>query len=142
MRDICSFFRYNPSHPCRTILLAPSDTHISDMHGGLSLLSLQNRRDLHMCVSCHKSIYFQGKSSPSGFYVHVIAVTGRNTRAADTLSMKVPRTKTKLGQYAISYRGPKFWKTIPRDLRLVENFATFKRLLSLYIMNLFVNHPT
>ena len=130
------------NNACRTILLAPFDTHISDMHQDLSLLTLQNRRDLHMCVSCHKSIYFDGKSCLSGFYVPVTAVTGRSTRAADTLVMKVPRMRTKLGQRAISYRGPKFWNSIPRELRIVENFTTFKRLISLRITNLFVNHPT
>ena len=108
----------------------------------LLLLLLQNRRDLHMCVSCHKSIFFQGKSILSGFYVPVIAVTGRNTRFANTMSMKVPKTRTKMGQNAISYRGPKFWNSLPCELHMVENFTSFQRLISLRIVNLFENHPT
>ncbi len=127
---------------CRTILLADSDTHISDMHNQLGLLYLQNRRDLHLAVTCHKSIYFNGLSSLSEFYIPVVSVTGRSTRQTDTVCMRVPRMRTKIGQQAISYRGPKHWNRLPADLRIISNFTMFKRLLSLKISELFENHPT
>ena len=57
---------------CRTILLAPYDTHVSEMHRTLGLLPLDKRRFLHMSFDCHKSVYFNGKSSLSGFYVPVL----------------------------------------------------------------------
>ena len=127
---------------CRTILLADCDTHVVDTHNTLGLLSLQNRHDLHMSVNCHKSIYFQGLSSLSGFYVPILRVTGRTTRQAETFIIHVPRMHTKLGQNAISVRGPKHWNGLPADLRLIQNFNQFKRMISLRIRELFENHPT
>ena len=127
---------------CRTILLADAESHVQDMHNALGLLSLQNRRDLHLAFSCHKSIYFNGLSSLSQYYVPVVSITGQSTRQTDTVCMRVPRMRTKIGQQAISYRGPKHWNRIPPELRLTSNFTTFKRLVSLRITELFQNHPT
>ena len=54
---------------CRTILLVDADTHITDMHNRLGLLTLQSRRDLRMSISCHKSIYFSGQSSLAQYLI-------------------------------------------------------------------------
>ncbi len=101
---------------CRTILLATNDAHIDDMHNTLGLLTLQHRRDLHMSFACHKSVYFNGFSSLSSFYVPVLQVHGRHTRYADSNKMVVPRAKTNLGQKAFSIRGPNHWNSIPHGL--------------------------
>ncbi len=52
---------------CRTTLLADRETHIRHIHTRLNLLYLNQRRDPHLAVSCHKSIYFKGLSSLSSF---------------------------------------------------------------------------
>ena len=77
----------------------------------------------------HVDIFSKSKSSLSSFYVPVVAITGRNTRLADTMCMKVPQTRTKLGQHASSHRGPKFWNSILKELKLVKNLTTFKHLV-------------
>ena len=84
--------------PCRAILLANFDTHIVDMHQSLNLLMLKQCRNLHMSVTCHKSVYFSGESSLLNFYVAVLQVHGRNTRYADSNKMQIPRTHTDIGQ--------------------------------------------
>ena len=95
------------------------------MHDTLNLLSRQNRRDFHVSVSCHKSIYFQGRSNLVGFYVPILSVTGLNTRQVDTCIMKVFRTRTKMCQYAISVRGPRHWNKLPPEIRQTKNFTQF-----------------
>ena len=50
-------------------------------------------------------------------YVTVIAVTGRQTRQADTGAMQVPRMRTKLGQDAITCRRPADGNHLPADIR-------------------------
>ena len=127
---------------CRTILLADHDTHIIGMHNALNLLYLSQRRDLHLCVSCHKSIHLNGFSSLSNFYIPVLNVTDRNTRYADATRTQVPRTRTKIAEQVISVRGPKLWNSLPSDLRWIDDVIAFKRELSSRIQLLFVNHPT
>ena len=54
---------------CRTLLLAESDRHISDMHRELKLDQLEVRRDCHLSHLCHQNIYFNGLVSLSDFFV-------------------------------------------------------------------------
>ena len=112
------------------------------MHTRLQLLNLQNRCDLHMTCACHKAIYFEGQSSLSNFYVPIVTVTGRNTRNADTVAMRVRNIKSKLGRHSISYRGPRFRNQLPSDVRVIHNYNEFLRIISSRITMLFVDHPT
>ena len=108
----------------------------------LGLLPLDNRRFLHMATLCHKSIYFDDQASLGLFFVPVVPVVGRSTRACDTVTMKVPRMRTCIGQQSFNYRGPKFWNGLPVDVRKLNKYLEFKRVVSRDILNLFENHPT
>ena len=124
---------------CRTILLADFDEHIHVLHKRLGLLYLDDRRDLHLTCLCHKSVYFNDLSSLSNFFVPVVPVVGRYTRACDMVKLRIPHMCTKK---AFRFRGPKMWNSLPRDPRLTSNFTTFRRLVSMNITALFENHPT
>ena len=130
------------NNACRTILLADMETHIATMHLELQLLTLYQRRALHISCQSHKCIYFNGLSSLSEFFVPVISITGRYTRFADTTRMKVPKCRTKLGQRSFAFRGPSMWNYLPNEIRCIPEYKAFKRQISSKITELFENHPT
>ena len=51
----------------------------------------------------------------------------------------VQRTRTQLGHRAFSVCGPTIWNSLPKTLRLTDNFAQFRRLLKTYLFNLAFN---
>ncbi len=128
---------------CRTILQAGKYTSVIDMHRSLKLNLLHDRRNVHMALECHKSIYFQGHSSLAHFYVPIMPVnTNIRTRLMETKGMTVPRTRTNVGSRAYSVRGPKFWNSLKCEHRLIESFTTFKTTISNSAETMFENHPT
>jgi len=40
-----------------------------------------------------------------------------------------PRTRTRLGDRSFAVAGPQIWNSLPADLRIVDNYARFRRLL-------------
>ena len=72
----------------------------------------------------------------------VVAITGCYTWYADTKTMRIPRMRTKKGQKAFSYRGPKIWSLLPGHARQISKFMEFKQYISIHITTLFENHPT
>ena len=46
----------------------------------------------------------------------------------------MPRTRTRLGDRSyFAVAGPQIWNSLPADLRLVDNYARFRRLLRTYV---------
>ena len=88
---------------CRTILLAESRTSSDEMHKELGLLRLNERRSLHLCFQLHKKVYVDDASSLSKFFVPVVKITGRRTRGAVGLSMKVKNLRTETDRKAFSF---------------------------------------
>ena len=114
----------------RTILSVDSNTHTSLTCTIGKVCTLSRIDMIFICphhvinpfismgsLVCHTFIYVLYKS--------LVVIRGRWT-----LSMHVPHTRTKVGQQAISCRGTKHWNRLPTELRVLENFTTFKRLLS------------
>ncbi len=128
---------------CRTILLAGRYTSVKDMHCSLKLEMLNDRRNVHMALECHKNIYFEGQASLAHFYIPVMEVHGGiRTRHADSKFMTVPRTRTATGAKAYSVRGPSFWNSLLKDLRIIESYTSFRSSISSCAKVMFENHPT
>ena len=128
---------------CRTILLAGIYMSVIDMHRSLKLELLNDRRNVHMALECHKNIYFEDQSSLAHFYVPVIDIQGGiRTRHSESKFMSVPRTRTAVGGKAYSVRGPNFWNSIVKEFRLIETFSEFKTSISSSALVMFENHPT
>ena len=130
------------SSACRTLLLAESDRHIVDLHKKLHLDMLSTRRELHLTNLCHQNIYFDGLVGLPDFFVLVSPVVGRRTRSCATYCMKVPKTRTVLGQRAFRVRGPTQWNSILKELHVVKNLNSFKRQIAEKLRQPFENHPT
>ncbi len=127
---------------CRTILMAPGETPIVELHSHCNSLLLTDRRNVHMALECHKNIYFENQASLGHFYVPVVRVTGAHTRLLNNMHMIVPRVKTAAGMKAYSVRGSKFWNSLKMEIRLLESFNLLKSRISVSAKDMFENHPT
>jgi len=58
-----------------------------------------------------------------------LAVWIQYTSVLDTFTFAVPRTKTRLGDRSFAVAEPQIWNSLPADLRLVDNYTRFRRLL-------------
>jgi len=62
----------------------------------------------------------------------LISDASRRIRSSDTFTLKcfaVPRTRTRMGDRSFAVAGPQIWNSPPADLRLVDIYARFRRLL-------------
>ncbi len=120
---------------CRTLLGAGRRAHVSDMHNELKLLTLEQRRTLHLGTECFKHIHNEASSLHSLFEPNV----GRPTRSSGS-TYKIPNLKTDTGRRAFSYRGPHHWNGLPNEAKNSENLNAFKtNYLNLILRD--VNHP-
>ena len=127
---------------CRTILFANRYTSVIDMHTDLKIYLLYVRRNQHMASGCHRNIYFEDRASLGHFYVPIVRPNAVQTRSEIGNCMQIPRVRTKLGEKAMSVRGPKFWNSIKRELRNIESLDAFKNAISDSATTMFENHPT
>ncbi len=127
---------------CRTILLADRFESTGQMHTSLDHMLLQDRRNLHMGLQCHKSIYVEGNSSLGHFYEPIVRVGARTTCGESNRNMQVPRCRTRLRKLAYSVHGPVFWKSLRKEFTIKEDFVAFKSAISKEVCNTFENHPT
>ena len=127
----------------RVILQAGPRDHITDMHRDLHLLMLEKRRELHLGLLCHKNVYLVGEQRLSRFFVRLqYDQVFRRTRNMDNTTLKVPQRKSASGRKAECYWGPAHWNSLNKDIRKVENFNSFRRLLMKKAFGDIDNHPT
>ncbi len=121
---------------CRTMLLCDKRTSIVEMHNSLELLTLKNRRHLHLSMDCHAHINNANSSLNKCFKTRET----RRTRAGGS-KMELPNLKSNIGRKAYSYRGPQHWISLPEETRKIESKPLFKKEC---IKNLMrdINHPT
>ena len=60
--------------------------------------------------------------------------TDTRTRSSD-LDVQVSRHRTSTTQHAVTYTAPKFWSTLPEDLRSIDNYKRFKKRLKEYLLD-------
>ena len=65
----------------------------------------------------------------AGYHGTGSTIASRRLRLSDTFTFAVPRTRTRLGDRSFAVVGPQIWNSLPADLRLVDNYARFRRLL-------------
>jgi len=62
----------------------------------------------------------------------------RRLRSSTTRAAVVKRTRTQFGRRAFSVAGPDIWNSLPSEVRLTENFATFKKKFNICLTWLFL----
>ena len=117
---------------------ADNDASIKQMHDDLEMLTLQQRRQLHLAMECFTNI-----NNPDAGLCHIFQSVddrSRRTRTTGTKYMKVPNIRSALGRKAYSYRGPSFWNGLDTETRGIDNKDAFKHHISKAICR-DVNHP-
>ena len=121
---------------CRTLLRADRRAHIKDMHNELKLLTLSQRRELHLSVECFKQV----NNSQSSLNHYFVPAETRHTCTGGK-KVKVPDIKSATGRKGFSYRGPVYWNKVSEDLKNCESINSFKVSCLDQILR-DVNHPT
>ena len=124
---------------CRSILKAPKETSVDQMHKDLSLPTLAQRREYHMATECYKS----ATNPESGLHFMFDWLSNnraRNTRLASSQGMQIPKMKTTQGHKSFRFQGPTCWNKIDKDVKNSNSVMIFKSRMLKSIMR-DVNHP-
>jgi len=55
--------------------------------------------------------------------------------SADSLTFDIPRTRTRMGDRALSVAGPLAWNTLPADIRCSPSLDNFKKRLKSHLFS-------
>ena len=103
--------------------------HITSILRELHWLPIRHRVDFKLATFMYKTLHGQIPQYLSGD-CQLISDASCRLRSSDTFTLiVVPRTRTRLGDRSFAVAGPQIWNSLPEDLRLVDNYARFRRLL-------------
>ncbi len=120
---------------CRTVLRCSKREPRDNMHKELGLLKLNERRELHLSMDCHKAVHTNNSMTR---YFNVGAA--RTTRSGETRIL-IPNYKTNMGRRAFSFRGPNHWDKLPAQLKCKTTPDSFKSEYKKLFCR-YENHPT
>ena len=126
---------------CRIILKCGNREHITNIHEELKLEYLNNRRDKHLAIECHKNIHGKVYNPLKKIFKLKANTNNRRTRRGCQFDVEIPRVNSNIGRKAISFTGPQTWNRLKRELKEISNFNSFKSKLK-KIEAIFDNHPT
>ena len=89
----------------------------------INWLPVQNRYEQCVALNAYKFCKGMGPAYMSDTYS---LVENLQTTRRSILKLKLPLKKTKMGQNAISYIGPKVWNKLPSDCKVEDNSNKFK----------------
>ena len=105
--------------------------HITPVLRELHWLPVRRRVDFKLATfmySVYKTLHGRIPRYLSGD-CQLISDASRRPRSSDTFTFVMPCTRTRLGDRSFAVAGPQIWNSLPADLRLVDNYARFRRLL-------------
>ena len=110
------------------ILLADPRCPVYELHKRLNIDMLATRRAKTMVKLLYSCLHDQ---EPSYLYDQLIPVLHgeRVTRAVSAGTLEIPKTSTKYGKYAYSFRGPLQWNLTKLELKAAVNKLQLKTLL-------------
>ncbi len=109
------------------------------MHKELNIMTLKDRRNLHMSVECHRNINNE-YASLRNFFTPMSNIATRTTRMTEANNMYIPNTVTQTGRKAFSFRGPNHWNKLNDCHKKIEKLKPFKNQLEKELLR-DVNHP-
>jgi len=63
------------------------------------------------------------------------ATLGRSHLSADSLTFNIPRTRTRMGDRALSVAGLCTWNALPADIRCAPSLDPFEKCLKSYLFS-------
>jgi len=117
----------------RLITRTSQREHITPVLRELHWLPIRRCVDFKLATFMYKMLHGQIPRYLSGDCQLIMSDASRRLRSSDTFTFAVPRTRTRLGDRSFAVAGPQIWNSLPADLRLVDNYAHFRRLLKGHI---------
>ena len=112
----------------RALCRVGKNEHITPTLKRLSWLPVEFRIKYTVCLLTFNALLGHGPEYTT--HMFVTGDTPHGLRSRDALTLNVQRTKQKtLGDRAFKVSAPKFWNTLPKDLRSVNNVKVFKTKL-------------
>lgn len=111
--------------------------HVKPALMQLHWLPVRYRIDFKLCCLMHQVVNGRCPQYLADMVATVQSSTRRTgLRSADMANYYLPRLRTKFGERAFSYAGPRTWNSLPLEVRLVADIPKFKRLLKTYFFRL------
>ena len=116
----------------RLVMQARKTDHITPILRSLHWLPIHARIEYKIGVLCHN--FFSDLSPLYLSSCLTVYAPCRNLRSSsDDRILCVPRTKSKFGDRSFSCFAPKFWNSLPQNIRHIHSTASFKSALKTYL---------
>lgn len=93
-------------------------------------LPVQQRIDFKLCVLVFQCLHGAAPDYLSDLIRRQSSTSSRpGLRSADTLAVRVPRTRTRLGDRAFAVAAPRVWNALPANVQSAGSLRCFKKLL-------------
>ena len=118
----------------RAITKTPKFEHITPVLKSLHWLPIEQRISFKVGLLVYKALHHDQPfylRSKLAYQTHRYV-----TRSSDTLILFVPETKTVLGRRAFSVAGPRFWNSLPPNVRKLDSVLSFRKKLKSYLFDI------
>ena len=95
-------------------------------------LPVASRVRFKVCCLTHRAVHGQGPK----YLQDMIIICDTDLRSGDSITLQVPRTRTKTGDRAFAAAAPHKWNLLPVMLRNIENYDPFKKQLKHHLFQL------
>ena len=109
----------------KSILKVPRLTSTALIHDELDMLTLGNRRRLHMAKQMFRIRHGHCPKNVTSKFVSRSSIHSRSTRAISTGNFNIPKYRLQQTKRNIVYRGTKVWEEIPAQFKSIEDEGTF-----------------
>lgn len=121
----------------RLIQLLPRFCHITPVLKDLHWLPIKFRIQYKICILTYKVIHNMAPVYLKEM-IHLSSNSRYSLRSTDTILLKKPTFKSysTLGDRSFTVASPVLWNSLPSNIRLTEDFKSFKTLLKTYLFKL------
>ena len=68
-------------------------------------------------------------------FTHSVDIHDHNTRHASAGNLLLPKPRTEYLRKSFNFNGPKLWNVLPDDIKCMNNIASFRARLKMFLKN-------
>ena len=108
---------------------------------GLSIvnyLGWQNVTDRYQFLSCvlmYKCLNGMAPAYIADNFTHSLDIHDCNTRHASAGNLLLPKPQKECLRKSFNFNGPKLWNVLPDDIKCMNNIASFRARLKMFLKN-------
>ena len=115
--------------------LRPRD-HVTSVQRSLHWLPIRQCIQYKLCVLTYGAAHGYVPDYISNLATLTSATSGRpHLHSADSLTFVIPRTRTRMGDWALSVASPRAWNAVLADIRCAPSLNTFKKHLKAHLFS-------